>query len=274
MIKHTFQHLPGVRAADEEEWWKRGLLCWEDACRSDLCSADRRELLEESEQRLEARDARYFADNLTASERWRLYTEFFEEAAFLDIETTGLGADSYTTMAGVLDKSGYRAFIRGDNLDELPEALAEYRLVVTFNGLAFDVPFLRREFGPILPNAAHMDLMYVLRRLGFKGGLKRVEQTLRVGRPSILSSLSGRDAVLLWQMAQEGEPEALQTLIRYNAEDVVSLPKLAAIAVSEHAVGTPMAAVAAPKTSWFDPESLPFDASLVHHIASLTVGRW
>jgi uncharacterized protein YprB with RNaseH-like and TPR domain len=142
-------------------------------------------------------------------------------------------------------------------------------LIVTFNGIAFDMPFLRREFGPIAQDAAQLDLMYVLRRLGFRGGLKRIEQTLGVGRPSELASLSGYDAVRLWNMAETGEPDALTTLIRYNAEDVASLPRLAAIAVAEHAAGTPMAAFAVPTGPSFDPETLPYDASLVYHLAGV-----
>jgi hypothetical protein len=114
-----------------------------------------------------------------------------------------------------------------------------------------------------------MDLMHVLRRLGLRGGLKRIEQALGVARPSDLSSLDGRDAVALWSLSQEGEPDALATLIRYNAEDVLVLPRLAAIAVRDHSRGTPMAAHQFQPFPEPDISGLPFDSSLVYHLASL-----
>ena len=154
-------------------------------------------------------------------------------------------------------------------MDLLPDYLSQFKMVVTFNGKAFDVPFLRRELGQdLLRNAAHFDLMHVLRRLGLKGGLKKIEQALGVGRPSVLSTLDGRDAITLWAMAQEGEDEALDTLIRYNAEDVLVLPRLASIAVRDHSAGTPMALDHLPDFPEPDISVLPFDASIVHHLAS------
>ena len=69
-----------------------------------------------------------------------------------------------------------------------------------------------------------------MRRVGYSGGLKSIERQLRVGRPSELGVLDGFDAVLLWQMWREGDKAARDTLIRYNAEDVASLPALADIA--------------------------------------------
>jgi uncharacterized protein YprB with RNaseH-like and TPR domain len=49
--------------------------------------------------------------------------DFENETEFLDIETTGLGSDSYLTMCGILDSSGFKAYVRGDNLDQLVEDL-------------------------------------------------------------------------------------------------------------------------------------------------------
>ena len=155
---------------------------WADAQSSSAVHDEARVAIDESVAALERRDAAHFGSALPASAAWRLYGDFLEESVFLDIETTGLGGDSYTTMCGVLDRDGFRAFVRGENLGELPEALEKYRVVYSFNGLAFDVPFLRREFGPVLRSAAHVDLMHVMRRLGFRGGLKRVEHAARVVR--------------------------------------------------------------------------------------------
>ncbi len=270
MLEHSFIHLPGIDSTKEESLWSSGVTSWEllaqDLGRS---SSELAEALAESKERLAERDASYFAARMPAYEAWRLYPDFFDQTAFLDIETTGLGGEAFTTICGVLDGAGFTAFSRGDEMDLLPEYLDQFQLIVTFNGKAFDVPFLRREYGEsLLERAAHMDLMHVLRRLGLKGGLKRIEKALGVGRPSALASLDGRDAITLWAMAEEGEHEALDTLIRYNAEDVLVLPRLAAIAVRDNAAGTPMAgheSLAFPEP---DISVLPFDASIVHHLAS------
>lgn len=270
MLNHSFIHLPGIDSAVEESLWLRGVTSW-DLLELDELGRDPevRDALAESKERLANRDAVYFADQMPAHESWRLYTEFYNETAFLDIETTGLGGEAYTTVCGVLDQSGFTAFSRGDELDLLSDYLDQFKLVVTFNGKSFDVPFLRKELGQsVLKQAAHMDLMHVLRRLGLKGGLKRIEQSLGVGRPSSLSTLDGRDAITLWSMSQEGEDEALETLIRYNAEDVLVLPRLAEIAVRDHASGTPMAGQEPDTFPEPDISVLPFDASIVHYLAN------
>jgi len=223
-------------------------------------------------ERLEACDAPYFDAALPSSDRWRLYPDFLEHAAFLDIETTGLSsAYNVTTLVGVLDRDGFTAYLRGDNLDELPHALKRYRLIVTFNGARFDLPFLRAEFARsgqenLFDHVAHLDLMYALRRAGFRGGLKAIERAAGVGRPGQLADLDGFDAVRLWHMGQEGEPDAVPTLIRYNAEDVVSLPRLAERAIRDLAAGTPLADTAVSSFPEYDTSALPYDRSLVRYL--------
>lgn len=169
-------------------------------------------------------------------------------------------------MCGILDSSGFKAYVRGDNLDQLVEDLHEYKLVVTFNGISFDVPWLRRELGPLRENAAHVDMMHVLRTVGLRGGLKKIQKTVGLDRGDDLSQLTGRDAVNLWNMAQNGEPNALETLIRYNAEDVTSLPRLAEYAYGQNSAGTPMAVPGFFSPVSFDTSSLPYDRALVQYL--------
>ncbi len=164
--------------------------------------------------------------------------------------------------------------MRGDNLDDLPEALLKYDLVVTFNGSSFDLPFLRREFQAserygaedLFARAVHIDLRYPLRQAGYSGGLKRIEKRTGLGRPSALSKLGGRDAVTLWNMAGEGEPGAIETLIRYNAEDVASLPELARLAYDMLSSRLPISVPPAPRFPEYDTEPLPYDSSLVEYL--------
>jgi len=232
-------------------------------------------VLQTAEQRLDAGNARYFQDILGSRECWRLYADFQKATAFLDIETTGLSLEnSYVTMVGIIDYTGFTAFVRGENLDELPNALEKYSLFVSYNGASFDMPFLDKDFGRVavdghdslFAHSAHLDLRYPLRRLGFKGGLKKIEQATDLGRPSALSGLSGYDAARLWKMANDGEPEALTTLIRYNAEDVASLPRLTEMIVDEMAYGTPLSATMPPTFPEYDTDALPYDSGLVRYL--------
>lgn len=272
MLRSTFQLIDGIGPDRESELWREGVTVWEELAAALPQHAG---VLDQAARRLADGQARYFQDALAARERWRLYADFQRDTAFLDIETTGLSpANAYVTMVGILDRDGFTAFVRGDNLDELPEALQRYSLFVSYNGAAFDMPFLDREFGrsasdaedSLFAHAAHLDLRYPLRRLGFRGGLKKIEQATGLGRPGELSGLSGFDAVRLWKMANDGEPDALPTLIRYNAEDVASLPGLTGLLVDEMAHGTPLALTAPPAFPDYDTEELPYDPGLVRHL--------
>jgi hypothetical protein len=67
-------------------------------------------------------------------------------------------------------------------------------------------------------------------------------------------------------MAQDGEPRALETLIRYNAEDVASLPLLAEYAYGQNSAGTPMAVPGFKSPAHFDTSTLPYDGALVRYL--------
>jgi uncharacterized protein YprB with RNaseH-like and TPR domain len=122
-------------------------------------------------------------------------------------------------------------FVKGDNLEEFPEAVSRSEILVTFFGTGFDLPFLRRAFRMEFPQL-HIDLCPLLKRLGYQGGLKRVEAALGLERSADTTGLDGMDAVRLWRQYQTyGSEKSLQTLLDYNAEDVVNMERLLEIAV-------------------------------------------
>jgi len=102
LLKYSFLHLQGFTVDDEEDLWASGVRNWDDALASDGLTSEQREALEQSAVALTDRNAVYFGDLYRAGERWRLLPDFENETAFLDIETTGLGGDSYLTSAEFL----------------------------------------------------------------------------------------------------------------------------------------------------------------------------
>ena len=102
-------------------------------------------------------------------------------------------------------------------------------MLVTFFGTGFDLPFIRRTFPKLEMPQMHVDLCYLLRKLGYRGGLKKIETQLGIGRTSETTGLSGMDAVRLWYQYLGGSQKALETLLTYNAEDVRNMSDLLAI---------------------------------------------
>ena len=73
---------------------------------------------------------------------------------------------------------------------------------------------------------AHIDLRFLLKRLGYTGGLKKIEKALGLMRSSEIDGMDGYEAVLLWKAYQWGDRNALETLIQYNTADIVNLKPL------------------------------------------------
>lgn len=259
----------------EEELWGSGIRSWDDFGRAqtlpvriDQSRAGLADLVAECETRLAAGDAAFFDRLMPSSERWRLYPHFRDRAAFIDIETTGLSPHgSDVTMVGLLDRDGFHAYVSRDNLREFPAALDNYSLLLTYNGKSFDLPFLEHFFGrSLFADKAHIDLMYPLRRLGYRGGLKAAERRIGLDRGE-LTGLDGADAVRLWRMWEDGRRGALDTLVRYNAEDVASLPAIAEFVFERMVDLLPIEVE--PLVPWERADiDLPFDRSVLSELRS------
>jgi uncharacterized protein len=241
VIRATFQHLRGIGPVGEASLWDSGIQDWTDLgvslgsspTRGERPERLRREI-EASERALRERDVAWFARRLPMSEHWRLYPAFRRETAFLDIETTSLSPyEGIVTVVSVHGGGRTQTFVADDNLEELPACLGRFGILVTFNGSMFDVPFLRVRFPELKVPEAHMDLRFVLYRLGLAGGLKRIEVRLGLGDRSGVEGIGGLDAVRLWEQYRRGNPDALARLVRYNRADTVNLEPLAEYAVRE-----------------------------------------
>jgi uncharacterized protein YprB with RNaseH-like and TPR domain len=182
--------------------------------------------VEESIVRLKEKDHRFFARCLPSKDHWRALSEFGDEIAYLDIETSGCSYADYITVIGLYDGREMQAFVRGINLDEFPEAVSRFKVYVTFFGTGFDIPFIRRTFPNVPMDALHVDLCFLLKRVGLSGGLKKIEHELGISRCPEADGMDGMDAVRLWYEWKRGNREALERLLLYNKEDVVNMQEL------------------------------------------------
>ncbi|HXG66173.1 MAG TPA: ribonuclease H-like domain-containing protein, partial [Blastocatellia bacterium] len=177
MLKQTFCHLPGIGPVKERNLWAAGIRSWDALLgaaafglpRIRVASLSRH--IEESYRHLETGDPAHFAERLAADQHWRLFADFRHSIAYLDIETTGLGYGDHITTIAIYDGQSVFHYIHNQNLNDFIADIRRYRLLVTYNGKCFDVPFIENQFG-IRMTQAHIDLRYVLGSLGYRGGLK------------------------------------------------------------------------------------------------------
>lgn len=264
MLQNSFLHLPGVGLRKERQLWAKGLFEWSHmlapAGPNPLPDSDFlrfRPVLEESRERLAARDAAYFAKRLPAAEHWRLFGEFRNDIGYLDIETTGLGTETdHVTTLSLFGNGRLYTYIFGENLDAFLDDVLQFKVLASYNGKCFDIPFLERQFRTRFCQP-HIDLRYVLRSLGYKGGLKGCEQQLGISRND-LDGIDGFWAVLLWQEYERtGDRRALDTLLAYNIEDTVNLERLMVIAYNKKIGEAPLCVPRQEEPPCFEKTVLP-----------------
>ena len=229
MLHNTFIHLPHIGQVTEQRLWQNGINTWQDLMMGKNHYAKKFQhlahFLKLSEQKLQQYNARFFIDRLSTDQHWRLFPEFQFKTAYIDIETTGLGGPSdYITTISIYDGKNVYNYVHGKNIEQFKYDIKNYSVLVSYNGKCFDIPFIEREFS-IQLTQAHLDLRYILRSLGIKGGLKSCERQIGLRRGD-LEGVDGYFAVLLWKDYLQGNKKALDTLLAYNIEDTVNLEKL------------------------------------------------
>ncbi len=150
--------------------------------------------------------------------------------AYLDIETCASGE---VTVVGIYrEDRGFRQLVGGEITDvAVWEALDGVDTLCTYNGDRFDLPILERQTRLDLRSRFRsLDLLRECRRVGLKGGLKRMEERFGIARGT--RGMNGWDALQLWARYESaGDQEALRLLLEYNREDVMNLVQLERIVV-------------------------------------------
>lgn len=239
MIRQCFTVFSGIGPGRERAIRGAGIADWQtflDAGSAPGLSARRYQVIAEEirilTDALTRGDAGALGEKLPRAQHWRLFEAFPGAVRYLDIETTGLSARAHdVTVVGISDGATYTVLLRGKDLSgpALQDALTGAKLLVTYYGSVFDVPFLQHAFPNVNFNLPHFDLCFAGRRVGLTGGLKAVERTLGITRPSDVDEVDGFEAVRLWRAHQRGAPFALETLIAYNQADTENLAVLARV---------------------------------------------
>jgi uncharacterized protein YprB with RNaseH-like and TPR domain len=248
MLTSSFIFVRGVTEDQERALWSHGILDWNlarqhpDEVGAVLGAVRAQKLAEQVHQAQEALarcDHAWFRANWPERETWRLWAGYCgrEQAALVDIETTGLtpGFDSITVI-GLADAVGSaRAFVAGrpqpgdEALDRFREAVRSHRLLVTFNGINFDLPFIEKHFrdANFRFEQPHLDLLLLARSMGLSGGLKDMEKQLGIGRADDIKEVRGNLAVQLWNQWRAGDAAAYKRLVAYCKADCVNLAAFA-----------------------------------------------
>lgn len=232
VLTSTFIHVRDIDLRSERSLWQQGATTWESylaepqryATGTDLKRVVR--AVENGRARLESGEYQYFSRRIPNRQHWRMFPEFRDSIAYLDIETVGRSSSQPITVIGTYDGVEYKPFIKGENLAEFSDAISHYSAIVTFFGAGFDLPVIRSAFPSLGLDQIHIDLCPLMRQIGYRGGLKAIERAVGIERSPATKNLTGRDAVYLWGQHLRGSKEALDLLLEYNREDVVNLEKL------------------------------------------------
>ncbi len=237
MIRNSFIFLERVGDKLEKDIWQQGIYDWNEFLKtksvngiSKLKKLYYNRKIIKARKNLYSNNSCYFDKILPSVETWRLYNHFKGDCVFLDIETTGLSDNSYLTLIGLYDGINTKTMIKGINLNikALKEELNKYKLIVTFNGASFDLPYINKRFPNLLPKIPNFDLRHACARIGLTGGLKNIEKELGIKRKKIVKDMHGGDAILLWRKFQAtGDDYYLKLLIEYNEEDIINLKQIA-----------------------------------------------
>lgn len=229
--------LDKVGLRKESSIWRQGIETWDEFLRNEVkgISGKKKEQCNKcirlAKLNLDYDNTLHFRERLPPSELWRIYPEFKEKTAYLDIETYGYNI----TVVGIYNGYEVKHFVRGFNLNKesLLRELYKYKLLITFNGSSFDIPVIQRFLRHKI-NIAHIDLRHVCSRIGLKGGLKSIEKQLGIRRIKEVQGMTGEEGAYCWELFQHtGKKEYLDLLLKYNAEDVLNLKPLAEHSVDE-----------------------------------------
>lgn len=238
-IQSTFIHLNKIGKKLEKELWDKNILCWEEYQnyyeKNNLFFDFKSSKLYESINAYNTKDIKFFTNGLPNNEYYRLALSFPEDVVFLDIETTGLSQYyDHITMIGWSIGEKYNYYVNGiSDKEEFKSDMLKAKIIVTFNGAMFDIPFIKKEFPDINIPECHIDLRFFSRRVGLSGGQKKIEDEINFKRNKSLKDTDGYMATILWDMYKWGSKISLEKLIAYNHSDIEGMKAILDYTIKE-----------------------------------------
>lgn len=230
LLYSTFSHIKGISENKERHYWNNGVENLDDLnylINGQLSFFNETSFIEKSMDSLNNGDIDIFRDNLKRSEYYRIAYSFPDDVMFLDIETTGLSkVYSYITMIGWMKSGIYKYTMIGNDINEFIDDLNNSKILVTFNGSIFDLPFIKYKYSKYEFNfseKAHIDLRFLAKSYGYSGGQKEIEKQLSFKRPKYLSETNGKEATVLWYKFLYGDNSKLSLLLKYNCYDILGM---------------------------------------------------
>lgn len=237
MIKSSFIFLDSISYIKEKYLWFNGISNWNRFLQAkDIKGISKKRKcihnlkIRQAKRELIDENSNYFSNLLPKKEHWRLYNYFKDECIFLDIETSNV-SKGYITCITLYDGINTMTFVRKFNLNlkYIKEILSRYKMIVTFNGNVFDIPFLKKRYNKLIPEVPCWDLRHSCQRLNLKGGLKIIEKELGIKRNNkIIKKLHSGDPIKLWRtFLATGDKYYVELLVEYNQEDTINLQTIA-----------------------------------------------
>ncbi len=126
MLKNSFQHIPGIGEKTERQLWDSGIIDWNCFSKTAQINLSPKRVetmtdcIERSKINLQMNNPGFFSALLPAAQHWRIFSEFRNSTAYIDIETTGLQMwGSEITTIALYDGSSIKYYVNGQNLDVL-----------------------------------------------------------------------------------------------------------------------------------------------------------
>ena len=178
---------------------------------------------------------------------------FTEDTLFFDIETTGFSpASTYLYLIGCARRSGNEIIIEQFFADSPKDESAilcsflelseSFHTVITFNGLGFDIPYIRAKcdtyfFEETLTNKNHLDLFKIVSSLKFLLKLpnykqKTIEHFLDIHREDMYDG--GQLIPIYQEYIRHPSNEQMYFLKQHNYEDVLGMLDLLPILSYSH----------------------------------------
>lgn len=235
LLFYSFSQIRGVSARKENDYWSAGETLrslaeslydqqsFFSTSNGDVDRADYDAI--RSISALQHGNATFFQDRLEHKHYYRIAYSFPSDVMFLDIETTGLSTVyHYVTCAGWMLNGAYGYWLQGTDPKSFLSAFRAAKMIVTFNGTMFDCKFLDNMFHvDEFSQKMNLDLMFLCRRFGLKGGQKEIERHIGFSRPESLKETDGKEAIALWYSFLFGKRASLKRLIEYNFYDILGM---------------------------------------------------